>query len=990
MDASTRNDLAKALADGENWLMARILHYAIEHDYAQFTATLEESWRASIAGISNPLIAHLRQGGDVPPIECLEKLAEDPATTFGRAEARLHRLRGIPLDLFLGLYKYYRRAYFDYIDEITSTGHLALEKKQESKECIGWYFDRIEIAFCAEWSTLDADKMIQELQMANRKLAIEKGKFLQIYESLHLPVLYVQPNGVVSQANHAAITLFPELHSAHAYDAPADAKMPLPLLLKEYQEFVASGKLSFTLERKFEELPEAPYLRIYFHRLLDISEKFTGTTIIFSNISDLHGALKETKAASLKAAEARMASEKTMRFLQKLIDALPVPIFYIDETNRYQLCNQAFSAFCERDASELLGANLTEIFPLALAQGITPVASMTLQERGVLRHDAEVCFSDNSRKRYEIFRTHLENETEELDGIIGACFDITERSVAMESLKKRIDLDTSLSLLIHSLLRGMKEKSSFANAMEILGSGYQASRAGLFQFQEKRPNDPPIFLLNQWFAKDCPLMDMFISNSIFFPENLISFLPTLLSDTMVTGDSRMHSSNPSPTGSEQYSYLFAPIFTEQVNKRIFWGFLGLIQCHELRIWDDNEQTIAKSAADLLGAFLTRQEELQELHLLAAAVASAKEAIVITDADLTYPGPHILFANPAAEKNSGYTQEELLGQSPRIFQGPQTNREALKNLRVDLPAGRLFQAITTNYRKDGTPFMIDWNISPVKNSNGKISNYVSIQRDITQQYEMEQRLSQASKMESIGSLAAGIAHEINSPAQFIGDNIQYALETIQKMATVIQSSAVTLPSSVQANLFEEVPLALKDAVDGLERVRKIVNSMKEFSHPSEDFAPTDINRCIETSVTICRNEWKHLAEIDYDFQADMPPTYCVRSDISQVIVNLVINAAQAMGAEKQNDLGKITIRTRQEEEYTNIWIEDNGPGIPTELLKKIFDPFFTTKPVGKGTGQGLFLASQSIIGKHHGHITASNHPDGGAIFSIQLPQTSSAL
>jgi signal transduction histidine kinase len=327
---------------------------------------------------------------------------------------------------------------------------------------------------------------------------------------------------------------------------------------------------------------------------------------------------------------------------------------------------------------------------------------------------------------------------------------------------------------------------------------------------------------------------------------------------------------------------------------------------------------------------------------------------------------------------------LLLRSPRIFQGPQTNRDAHHRLKVELPQKILFHAITTNYRKDGTPYVVDWNIAPVCDQAGKITHYVSVQRDITQQQAMEKRLTMSSKMESVGSLAAGIAHEINSPAQFIGDNVQFAYDAICKASGRLREAGTALPPKIAQPLFEEVPFALKDALEGLSRIDKIVKSMREFAHPGEEMGPVDINRCLETSVTVCRNEWKHVATVDFQLDPDLPPILCVRSDVNQVVVNLVVNAAHAIAGQKREGLGRILLSTRVHEGWAELQVEDDGPGVPPEIQEKIFDPFFTTKPVGQGTGQGLFLAQQSIVIKHHGRISITNLPAGGAAFLIQLP------
>ena len=565
--------------------------------------------------------------------------------------------------------------------------------------------------------------------------------------------------------------------------------------------------------------------------------------------------------------------------------------------------------------------------------------------------------------------------------------DITEHKRRESAMKKRMALDVCLSQMIHSLLRGMKSGDGFVEALAILGRGNKASRTCLFQ--NSRQKDGSLFLrmVDQWSEKPSAFdpMDM-PKPGISYPSGWAQIQKCLARGECCCGDVRRwgEEERRQPWLQDFKTFLFAPIYVELQTGYRFWGFLSFIQNDVFREWDENDIGIAKSAANLLGTFLTRREEVEQLYLLHAAIDSAQEAVVITDAQLAFPGPHIVFANPAVEKLSGYSQEELIGLSPRIFQGPSTNREALSRLREELPLGIPFQCITTNCRKDGTPYVVEWNIAPVRDRKGKIAHYVSVQRDITQQQAMEKRLTMSSKMESVGSLAAGIAHEINSPAQFIGDNVQFAYDAICKASDRLREAGTALPPKIAQPLFEEVPFALKDALEGLSRIDKIVKSMREFSHPGEEMGLVDINRCLETSVTVCRNEWKLIALVDFQLDPDLPPVLCVRSDINQVVVNLVVNAAHAIAEQKRDGLGRILLSTRVHEGWAELRVEDDGPGVPPKIQEKIFDPFFTTKPIGQGTGQGLFLAQQSIVGRHRGRISITNLPAGGASFLIQLP------
>ena len=232
------------------------------------------------------------------------------------------------------------------------------------------------------------------------------------------------------------------------------------------------------------------------------------------------------------------------------------------------------------------------------------------------------------------------------------------------------------------------------------------------------------------------------------------------------------------------------------------------------------------------------------------------------------------------------------------------------------------------------------------------------------------MRQAQKLEAIGQLAAGIAHEINTPIQYVGDNTRFLQESwpsfkeliaitreIRQEASLGPVSSQTLQqfdALAQAADFEylqtEIPRAIEQSLEGIQRVGKIVRAMKEFSHPgSEEKKLIDINKAIETTITVARNEWKYVAEIETHFDVDLPAVLCHAGEFNQVILNLLINAAQAMGDGSQGK-GKIVVTTARDQDWAEISISDTGAGIPEAVRSRVFEPFFTTKPVGKGTGR----------------------------------------
>ena len=270
-----------------------------------------------------------------------------------------------------------------------------------------------------------------------------------------------------------------------------------------------------------------------------------------------------------------------------------------------------------------------------------------------------------------------------------------------------------------------------------------------------------------------------------------------------------------------------------------------------------------------------------------------------------------------------------------------------------------------------------------------------------------QLLQAQKLESVGQLAAGLAHEINTPIQFISSNIAFLedsfvdvirlIDTLKELLqTIGRGSAVNETDREAEDVIEEldwnylereIPLSIQQSKEGIRRVSVIVQAMKEFSHPgSKEKAFHDLHRILETTITVASNEWKYSAEIVSHFDPDLPKVFCLADEIGQVFLNILINASHAI-AEKAPDgsqKGLITISSRRLPEQVEICIEDTGTGIPENIQARIFDPFFTTKAVGKGTGQGLAISHDVISNKHGGVLTFTSEMGKGSVFTIQLP------
>lgn len=373
---------------------------------------------------------------------------------------------------------------------------------------------------------------------------------------------------------------------------------------------------------------------------------------------------------------------------------------------------------------------------------------------------------------------------------------------------------------------------------------------------------------------------------------------------------------------------------------------------------------------------------------------------------------VTFLNPAGAELVGWEKHQLVGyplQRIQLRAGDSGQEETWEEspVRTCIREGRPTEHVGSLCRRDGSTFPAQFLISPLREED-RIRGAVVIFRDLSVERRMQSELLEARKLESIGHLAAGIAHEVNTPTQFVGDNLQFLKGAVGELAALLAAYraaaeagrgrpefAETLAAADAARqvsdmdfLLAEIPQAIDQSLEGISRVASIVSAMKEFSHPgSDEMSPTDLNHAIETTVTVARNEWKYVSEVVLDLDPGLPAVPCYPGQINQVVLNLVVNAAHAIEdrvGRASGEKGAITIATRQEGGWAEIRVSDTGKGIPPEIRGRIFDPFFTTKAVGRGTGQGLAVARSAVVDKHGGTISFQSEMGEGTTFLIRLP------
>jgi PAS domain S-box-containing protein len=417
---------------------------------------------------------------------------------------------------------------------------------------------------------------------------------------------------------------------------------------------------------------------------------------------------------------------------------------------------------------------------------------------------------------------------------------------------------------------------------------------------------------------------------------------------------------------------------------------------------------------------------EQLALRDLALDGIQTSFVV--ADRTAPEPTILYCNKIVGQMFGVAPDELIGKSIKVFfqinvvpTGPDFQGDY-----AILSSGQKISHDSEVRRPDGSTFWRGVTVAPIFDSDGTLIRSVAMGADITAKREaakqkqelqdqlvaeltererMVDELHLAQKLESVGRLASGIAHEINTPIQYIGDCIYFLRSGFADADQILkgwerslaglsagpESDQLRFEAEVLSKKFEldflraEIPKAFERMSEGVERVTNIVRAMKEFAHPdSSEQCAADINHAIRSTLIVASHVYKFIAQVHTDF-AELPEVVCNVGELNQVFLNLIVNAAHAIEDAGRNfETGAIEIHTVQADDCVVIRIGDNGCGIPPENLAKLYEPFFTTKEVGRGTGQGLAIARAIVIGKHGGELSVSSTVGYGTEFTLRLP------
>ncbi|MEM9468052.1 MAG: ATP-binding protein [Actinomycetota bacterium] len=399
-------------------------------------------------------------------------------------------------------------------------------------------------------------------------------------------------------------------------------------------------------------------------------------------------------------------------------------------------------------------------------------------------------------------------------------------------------------------------------------------------------------------------------------------------------------------------------------------------------------------------YLAQEEVTKNNRFLESVLRSMSTAVIVTD-----DGGLVASVGGTSVQLIGRDEADLLGRGIDEVLAFEDGRTAMDVVAADAEV-QVEAVIRSGGAGSETPVIVS--ASPLRDEGADadvISGAVFVATDISLRKQLEVELRHAQKLESIGQLAAGVAHEINTPIQYVGDGVHFLGDVLNDLLEIHDAYTRLRPDlggvdGIAAQLEEidelevdadvefareEIPHAVKRTLDGIDRVATIVRAMKQFSHPgSEQATPEDLNELVSTALTVTANEYKYVADVSFE-PGELPPVPCIRGDLSQVILNLVVNAAHAIGERVAgtDQRGAIHLTTRVDGDGAVISVADSGGGVPEAIRDRIFDPFFTTKEPGKGTGQGLAI-THGVVERHGGRIELTVEDGVSSIFEVWLP------
>ena len=671
---------------------------------------------------------------------------------------------------------------------------------------------------------------------------------------------------------------------------------------------------------------------------------------------------------SLKAA--KDGARKKEDFLNSLINAIPIPVFYEDRDGKYMGCNEAFETFFGKKREQIIGKSVFDINPPKLAETYYAKDIELFKDGGIQRYHSRVKNASGQLRDVIFYKSLYAENAGTPQGLIGAVLDETERKQAALELKEsekrfRAIFDNAMDGIL--VANASTKKFVMANRGICDMLGYSADELLKLSVSDIHPE------------KDLPnIVDIF-GRQARKEFRLAENLPVKRKDgTVFYADI---SSAPMSIGTDNF---LVGIFRDITKRRK--AEIAVQKAHdelEERVKERTEK-LSKAKEELKLKSMEREQAGQALResevRFRALVETTSDWVWEVDTEGLYT-----YVNPRVKDVLGYAAEEVIGKRPFDFMPPAEAERIGRVFRAMAASGSVIEGLeNTNLHKDGRPVVLETSGAPFFDAKGNLQGYRGIDRDITERKKSEEALQQtyqdlrntqgqliqAAKLASIGQLSAGVAHELNQPLM------------------VIRNKAQLIQRAIKKNRLEEDDLngQLTAIERNTKRMMNIINHLRTFSRQSPlDFHPVDINRVIENTFLMMGEQLRrHDIEVKKDLAANLPGIQGDANQLEQVFLNLIINAGDAIETAGNNR--RIEIITRISDEVKGaieILTKDTGGGISKECQEKIFDPFFTTKEVGKGTGLGLSI-SYGIVKDHKGEIEVAETGPEGTTFRIRLP------
>jgi len=924
----------------QSWLMERILGYATEHGYARHTSTLLEAWRHSIAGLTEALDTALSSTGeDFANITVDTDWSHDPVTRFSIEESRKHRERGVSLGMFLGLFIYYRQTYQDCLREFLPPG----AERDRLEHLVVRLFDRMGAAFCVQWAQSKDETVMAGMSSMLRSMTNEKNRYLAFFESVTAPVIFVDSSGAIVDLNSAAARLVnADARPGQEYYTTESGNMSERLTQKQVEdvfpwlaELVRIGLSVDDSPTEREVSLSGPLAERHFRAVFSTQPGVSATAIVFSLIL-----YEET--------EERQARELVIRAkeeLERTFDTISDLVFLVDNSCTILRANKALADQLGVLPRDLIGRFCRDVLGCTFC--LDP-------DEGCIPDGVPVSFQKMPGK-FHVNRNVLRDGEGNSFGSVFVARDVT----VMERIQ-----GTLLNI-------EKKYKNIFENAREGI---FQSTPEG--QFLSLNPSMARIFGFDSPQEMRASFTD--IGNQMYvFPEDRRRLLEEgLATGEMANRDVQMRCKDGS-------------VFWAELNGRVVFDDQGQVDYFEGFLSDVSERH----------RFI--EELAQSEKRFRSLVETMSQGLVQIDDQGV-----LIYCNDHFCELVEVSREDMLGEPLASLIHPDDTEVFGGLLSYGLDPTPGVHLDIRFKRRDSHAFTI---VTPVRflPQQEDERGFWLLVMDVTQRKLLEGQLLQTQKLEAIGQLAAGIAHEINTPTQYVLNNMWFIKESIEHLhdalvhhdeffdriaaepALLGEVAALrTFDVDRQISFYlEELPTAISETLQGLERITAIVGSVKQFAHPGHEMQQdVNLNTLVESTVNLSRNEWKYVAQMTTDLDPELPVVSCQMQEIGQVLLNLVINAAHAIvdvGGEKTGATGNISISTRLQGEWAEIRVQDTGTGIPEHAQGHIFEPFFTTKPVGMGTGQGLFIAHRAVVKNHGGTISFETGAEG-TTFIIRLP------